>query len=86
MAYLRERAEHAILGVDQIQRRLNSHTIPFKELNVGGYSEITEPKAKSAKIRSDYERFIAARAKAIYDAVKKLCNGEEWTGLDGVGQ
>ena len=86
VAYLRERAEHAILGVDQIQHRLNSHTIPFKELNVGGYSEITEPKAKSAKIRSDYERFIAARAKAIYDAVKKLCNGEEWTGLDGVGQ
>ena len=85
VAYLRERAEHAILGVDQIQRRLNSHTIPFKELNVGGYSEITEPKARSEKIRSDYERFIAARVKAIYDAVKKLCNGEEWTGLDGVG-
>lgn len=82
MAYLRERAEHAILGVDQIQRRLNSHTIPFEELNVGGYSEITE----AAKIRSDYERFIAARAKAIYNAAKKLCNGEEWTGLDGVGQ
>lgn len=86
VAYLRERAEHAILGVDQIQRRLNSHTIPFEELNVGGYSEITEPKAKAAKIRSDYERFIAARAKAIYNAAKKLCNGEEWTGLDGVGQ
>ena len=86
LAYLRERAERASLGVDQIQRRLSSHTIPFEELNVGGYSEITEPKAKSAKIRSDYERFIAARAKVIYDAVKKLCNGEEWTGLDGVGQ
>ena len=86
LAYLRERAERASLGVDQIQRRLSSHTIPFEELNVGGYSEITEPKAKSAKIRSDYERFIAARAKVIYDAVKKLCNGGEWTGLDGVGQ
>ena len=86
VAYLRERAEHAILGVDQIQRRLNSHTIPFEELNVGGYSEITETEVKSARIRYDFERFIAARAKAIYSAVKKLCNGEEWTGLDGVGQ
>ena len=86
VAYLRERAEHAILGVNQIQRRLNSHTIPFKELNIGGYSEITEPKARSAKIKSDYERFIAARAKAIYNAAKKLFNGEEWTGLDGVDQ
>ena len=86
VAYLRERAEHAILGVDQIQRRLSSHTIPFEELNVGGYSEITETEVKSARIRYDFERFIAARAKAIYSAVKKLCNGEEWTGLDGVGQ
>ena len=86
LAYLRERAERASLGVDQIQRRLSSHTIPFKELNVGGYSEITETEVRSARIRSDFERFIAARAKAIYNAVKKLCNGEEWAGLDGVDQ
>ena len=86
MAYLRERAEHAILGIDQIQRRLSSHTIPFKELNVGGYSEITETEARSARIKSDFERFISSRAKAIYNAGKKLCNGEEWTGLDGVDQ
>ena len=86
MAYLRERAEHAILGVDQIQRRLSSHTIPFRELNVGGYSEITEPEARSARIKSDFEGFVSSRAKAIYNAAKKLCNGEEWTGLDGVGQ
>ena len=86
MAYLRERAEHAILGVDQIQRRLSSHTIPFKELNVGGYSEITEPEARSARIKSDFEGFVSSRAKAIYNAAKKLCNGEEWTGLDGIDQ
>ena len=86
MAYLRERAEHAILGVDQIQRRLSSHTIPFRELNVGGYSEITEPEARSARIKSDFEGFVSSRAKAIYNAAKKLCNGEEWTGLDGVDQ
>ena len=86
LAYLRERSERASLGVDQIQRRLSSHTIPFEELNVGGYSEITETEVKSERIRYDFKRFIAARAKVIYSAVEKLCNGEEWTGLDGVDQ
>lgn len=80
VAYLRERVERAPLGVDQIRRRLSSHVIPFEELNVGGYSNIAAEEERSAKIKSDYECFIHARAEAIHRVVKKLCNGEEGDG------
>lgn len=83
VAYLRERAERASLGVDQIHRRLSSHTIPFKELNVGGYSGINDQKVRSERIKTDFEHFLLSRAKAIRKAADKLCSGEEWTGLDG---
>ena len=81
VAYLRERVERAPLGEDQIRSRLNSHIIPFKKLNVGGYSGITDKVKRAARIKSDYECFIHARAEAIHRIVKKLCGGEEWSGL-----
>ena len=78
VAYLRERAERASLGENQIRSRLDSHIIPFDNLNVGGYSEIVDKEARGARIKSDYESFIRARAEAIHRVVTKLCNGEEW--------
>ena len=86
VAYLRERVEKAPSGFEEIQRRLNSHTIPFKELNVGGYSDIPEPKCRPVKIKGDYGRFLQARAEAILTAATKLCNGEQWDDLEGVDQ
>ena len=83
VAYLRERAERASLGVDQINRRLSSHTIPFKELNVGGYSENNDQKVRSERIKTSIEHFLLSRAKATHKAADKLCSGEAWTGLDG---
>ena len=83
VAYLRERVECAPLGEDQIRRRLSSHLIPFEELNVGGYSDIRCKKERAARIKSDYERFLISRAEAIHRVVSRLCNGEEWTGLEG---
>lgn len=80
VAYLRERVKNAALGEEQIRQRLSSHIIPFDELNVGGYSNLEEGEKRSAKIRSDYERFINFRAEEIHRVVKKLCNGEEWNG------
>lgn len=79
-AYLGERTERAPSGVDQVRRRLKSHQIPFAELNVGGYSKVASPTERSARIVSDYERFLAARAKMIHRVVVKLCGGDE---LDG---
>ena len=81
VAYLRERVDVSGLNADLIQRRLNSHTIPFNELNVGGYSDIEDDKARSERIKTDFERFLNARAEAIHIAATTLCSGEEWTGL-----
>ena len=84
VAYLRERVERATLGESEIQRRLNSHTIPFNELNVGGYSDITDPEDRSARIKLHYESFLLSRAEAVYRGATRLCRGEEWSGLEGV--
>ena len=80
LAYLRERVERAPLGRDQIRRRLDSHIIPFDSLNVGGYATIADEAARLNKIKSDYERFIHTRAKAIYRVVQRLCAGQDWNG------
>ena len=77
VAYLRERVERAPLGEDQIRRRLRSHQIPYTELNVGGYADIRSQNERSARVRSDYRRFVRARAEETYGVVAKLCNGEE---------
>ena len=81
LAYLRERVERAPLGEEQIRSRLDSHIIPFERLNVGGYANIAE-ESRAERIKSDYECFIRARAEAIHKVVKKLCSGEEWSGLE----
>ena len=81
LAYLRERVELASLGANEIRHRLSTHTIPFEELNVGGYSDIECKEDRSVRIKTDFDRFLAARAEAVHRAAKKLCNGEEWSGL-----
>ncbi len=84
VAYLRERVklrDGTNLDTRQIKDRLGSHTIPFDELNVGGYSEESEKDKRAGRIKSDYEKFLDARAKAIHRAAVKLCNGEHWNGL-----
>ena len=86
VAYLRERVERATLGEDEIQRRLGSHTIPFNELNVGGYADITDLEARSARIKLHYQSFLLSRAEAVYRAATRLCRGEEWSGLETLGK
>ncbi|MDE2717880.1 MAG: DUF262 domain-containing protein, partial [Chloroflexota bacterium] len=51
VAYLRERAQRAPLGEKQIQRRLNAHIIPFGELNVGGYPNVTNDEEREETIK-----------------------------------
>ena len=84
VAYLRERVERAPLGEDQIRSRLTSHIIPFEQLDVGGYSDISENEEKSARIKSDYEGFIHSRAEAIHRVITRLCRGEEWNGSEAI--
>ena len=78
--YLRERVQRSSLGKDQIRRRLDSHIIPFERLNVGGYSDITDEEERSARIKSDYDRFLHSRAESVHRVIMKLCSGEEWNG------
>ncbi len=81
-AYLRERVERAPLGENQIRSRLDSHIVPFDSLNVGGYADIEDREKRGRCIKSDYERFIHARAEAMHRVIKKLCSGEEWIRLE----
>ena len=81
VTYLQERVERAPLGEEQIRSRLDSHIIPFDKLNVGGYVDIADKEVRARKITKEYDRFIDARAESIHKVVKKLCSGEEWSGL-----
>ena len=80
VAYQREPVRRAPLGEEQIRQRLGSHIIPFEKLSFGGYSNIANEEERSARVKSDYESSIHARAEAIHEVVKKLRNGEEWNG------
>lgn len=82
IAYLKERVARAALGEPQIRSRVSSHTIPFEALNVGGYSKIDDVDGRASRIRLDYQAFIRCRAEAIHKAAVKLCNGQEWHGLN----
>ena len=77
LTYLRERVEGAALSDAQIRQRLESHLIPFDELNVGGYSEIVAGYARSRVVKSDYERFISTRARAVHQVAINLCAGQD---------
>ena len=80
LAYLRERVARAPLGEAQIRRRLRSHLIPFAELNAGGYSHLGCENERAARIRSDYRRFLRARAEVIHRVVMDLCGGKSQEG------
>ena len=77
IAYLRERVERAPLGEQQIRNRVASHIIPYDKINVGGYADIECEDARAEQIRSDYERFLEARAEMMHKKIVRLCRGEE---------
>ncbi len=75
LTYLRERIDRADLGEEAIKGRLRSHLIPYEQLNVGGYAKIADPQTRSARIKSDYDVFLAARAELMVPVVQQLCSG-----------
>jgi len=83
IAYLRERVVRANLGEAEIRHRLASHVVPFDELNMGGYADISDPPQRADRIRGDYQRFITARAEVFRDAAVQLCRGEAWSPESG---
>ena len=79
VAYLRELVERASLGAVEILNRLSSHTIPLEELNVGGYSDIECKEDRSVRIKSDFDRILAARFEAVSHRAAKT--DEEGAGV-----
>lgn len=77
--YLQDRYGCANEGI--ITQRLKSHLIPVAELKAGSYEGLP-PAIKAAKIKSDYEAFLSARATLIIRAVDKLSQGEEINATD----
>jgi hypothetical protein len=75
LGYLRARVEMAHGGTAEIDRRLESHTVPFAELNVGGYGDIKSPDVQ-AGVRRDYNTFLRARAELVLGSLAVLCAGD----------
>lgn len=73
LTYLKERADNCSLGEDELRRRLKTHLIPYDELAVG-YDGLDD-NAKSEKVKSDYEKFLSARADILIKAVVAACEG-----------
>lgn len=64
--YLKKRLKIDI-SLDEIKQRVDSHLIPFEELNVTD--------GKDGK----YESFLRARGKRIAAVIAELCNGRDWS-------
>ena len=71
--YLRERVEKSSLGESQIRERLDSHLIPYDELNVGGFAELPNEEQRLAVLRAKYEEFLSRRAELVLGRMGQLC-------------
>ena len=74
--YLRERADSCELGESELIRRLQTHLIPFREMNVGGYEETEESEAWKEQARRDYRMFSERRAQLFARAAQRVCAGQ----------
>lgn len=59
-----------------VSERLQSHLIPIKELETGGYENLSDPE-KNMKLAADFRAFIRRRAELVFKAVKLLAEGRQ---------
>ena len=74
IAYLKERSDSNALGQEELQRRLKTHLIPFEQLSVG-YDGFGDGERR-ARVKSDYEAFLSARAELFTKAAERACEGK----------
>jgi len=74
IAYLKERADNAALGEEELRRRLRTHLIPYEKLAVGNYQDVPEAE-RNIRIKADYEAFLAARAELFEQAARLAAEG-----------
>ena len=72
LTYLKERVKKATLGELVVKSRLQSHLIPYNELNVGGYTTIADQSERAKRIQTDYGTFLDQRAAIIRDLIATL--------------
>jgi len=73
IAYLKERSDNSTLGEEELRRRLKTHLIPHDKLAVG-YEGLGD-EVRRARVKSDYEAFLATRATILADAAHLACEG-----------
>jgi hypothetical protein len=73
IAYLKERADNNALGEQELKRRLRTHLIPYRWLAVG-YDGMSDEERR-ARVKSDYEAFLSARAEILAKAAQHACEG-----------
>ncbi len=78
LTYLQERTAGATLGEEEVRSRLRSHWVPFDQLAVGGYSQISDETSRASRIADDYDAFLKQRASMMKEVVTVLCRGETW--------
>ena len=72
--YLKERADNNALGEEELKRRLRTHLIPYKWLAVG-YDGMSDEERR-ARVKTDYEAFLSARAEILEKAAQCACEGK----------
>jgi hypothetical protein len=73
IAYMKERANNGTLGEEELKRRLRTHLIPHAPLAVG-YDGMSDDERR-ARVKSDYEAFLSARAEVLAKAAQRACEG-----------
>jgi hypothetical protein len=58
-----------------LQRRLRTHLIPYKELNVGAYGGLADDQVQ-VQTKKDYKKFALARAQLLAKAAELACEGQ----------
>ena len=74
IAYLKERADNNALGEEELRRRLRTHLIPYRWLAVG--CDVMSDEERRARVKNDYEAFLAARAQVLAKATQRVCEGK----------
>jgi len=74
IAYLKERSDNSALGEEELRRRLKTHLIPHSKLAVG-YDGLGDEERR-ARVKTDYEAFLATRAIILADAAQLACEGK----------
>ena len=77
--YLKDRYKWTSEAI--VNERLQSHLIPINELSNGGYEGLSEGDKKE-KLGRDFEEFLSARAKLVYEAAKRLAEGRQLSAGD----